>query len=857
MLMIRPRGRLVHCVVLLIVISCGFPGLLRSDSAAPKAKPVRIDQDSKDGSVRPIKAGVVHVYKFNLKPGEYVHFVVDQDGADVKAEVFANGEFLFDVDSLNGRSGPEEVPLLATGTAMSFGVEVSIGKGEGNYRPQLKGRREATERDAAWFNGTRAYWRGRKASSVLEKETSLRDAARLWDRAGHLLGRADALQKLAILYEEEPDRKEDALKVYLEAVPLYERAGSRQVAIVRNELGRIYFDLRRLQLAESSYRSALAFSTEVGDFKEKASALQNLCRLDLARSEFARALASCEEALPLFESLGIVERQVRVLNLMGRLYVDLGQIGRGLEYHRRALTLSRDDELKASTWTHIGDAYYSSGSSPLATMYYEKALRAQRDLKDRRTEAVTLNNLAMAYYQAKRPRDAQAALRRAISLFEQQKSLQWQVASLANLGWVLDELGQSHEAMRTYREALKLARDMKYPGAEVSAFFGMAWSEWRRGNSRSAQDFVTQAIAVVESQLANIDEKDSRITFLAERQNFYDLLVQIRMEQHRRQRSAGHDISAFEASEAARGRSLRETLSGGMTLPRLSLKEIQERVLDPETVLLEYFLGDPESYLFVVTSTEITSYTLASGAVLEGLARKVHRLLPESHKREFREDALQSAKELSRLLLGPVAGRLGNKRLLVVAPPTLQYIAFSALPNPAAPAKPGADWPEPMIERHEIVPLPSAAIIDSLRRARSGRTKASRPLAILGDPVTSPRDERLRGVGQPPRASPELGSLERLKYTEQEVEKIVASFPSGSYFKAQGFDVRRDLVMSGQLNSYEILHLAMHGYLNPREAGLSGLVLSQYDPRGRRIDGLLRARDVQSLDLSADLVVLS
>lgn len=873
--MIRPRGRLLLCLFLLVGIACGFLGLLGSEQlswrspsppapehlAAPKptdAEPSRIPQNPRDGSSRHIKPGVIHVYEFELRQGEYVHFVVDQEGVDVVVTILdEKGRFLFDVDGLNGRRGTEDVPLLASEATTSFRVEISKAEGAGTYRVGTEHRRRATGRERAWFEGARAYSRGRHGDSFSERVKSFREAAQLWDRAGHILGRADALQKLGKLHRENPKKKEEAADFYLEALPLYQRLGSRQEAIVQNDLGLIYSDLSRLELAESHYRGALASAIRLGDLEEKAAALNNLCGLDSTRSAFSSALASCEGALSLWKDLRIADKQARVLNRIGQLYVNMEQVNKGLEYHGKALDLSGEDQLKVSTLTHVGDAYYQSNRLSLAILYYKRALRIQRDLKDRGTEGVILNNLAMAYYHAKNYREARAALQRAINLFEGEKLLRWQVAGLVNLGWVLDKLEQPREAVRIYGRALKLAGEMNYPEVKASALFGMAWSERNQGNPRAAEELAKQAIAVVESQLASIDQKELRATFMAGRQNFYDLLVHIQMEQHQLQRSSGHNISAFEASEGARARSLRETLSGRWNPPHLTLKEIQQEILDSDTVLLEYFLGDPNSYLFVVTSTEITTYTLANGVILERWARKVHRLLPESHKREHRQEALQSANELSRLLLGQVAGRLGGKRLLIVAPPALQYVSFAALPNPAVAVKPGDVWPEPMIERHEIVTVPAVSILRSLRQARVDPVERSGLLAMLSDPVTSRRDDRLQGVSPTLLPEPELGLMERLKYADDEAEKVVGLFPPGSYLKVSGFDVRRDLVLSGQLNSYGILHFVTHGYLNQRNASLSGLVLSQYDRRGQRIDGLLSARDVEKLNLAADLVVLS
>src|SRR5262249_50208373 len=65
-----------------------------------------------------------------------------------------------------------------------------------------------------------------------------------------------------------------------------------------------------------------------------------------------------------------------------------------------------------------------------------------------------------------------------------------------------------------------------------------------------------------------------------------------------------------------------------LTQPQpLNLTEIQQQTLDPDTLLLEYSLGDNASYLFVVSHTSISSYQLAKRAEIEAATRRAHELL--------------------------------------------------------------------------------------------------------------------------------------------------------------------------------------------------------------------------------------
>src|SRR5262249_13757585 len=61
----------------------------------------------------------------------------------------------------------------------------------------------------------------------------------------------------------------------------------------------------------------------------------------------------------------------------------------------------------------------------------------------------------------------------------------------------------------------------------------------------------------------------------------------------------------------------------------LSLKEIQQ-LLDPDTVLLEYSLGEERSFLWLVTTTSMESFALPKRKEIEAAIKDVLKLLTES-----------------------------------------------------------------------------------------------------------------------------------------------------------------------------------------------------------------------------------
>ncbi len=314
--------------------------------------------------------------------------------------------------------------------------------------------------------------------------------------------------------------------------------------------------------------------------------------------------------------------------------------------------------------------------------------------------------------------------------------------------------------------------------------------------------------------------------------------------------------------------------------PEIRLADIQKS-LDGDTLLLEYFLAEPRSYLWLVTPESIASFELPGRTRIEELARRVHEQLGSL---SAAGDERKDLEELSRLLLGPVAGHLKGKRLAIVPDGALLYIPFGALPVPAS-DRPGS---VPLIVENEVVHLPSAAVVREIRRAREGRPRPPAALALLADPVFEKNDPRLqtilasappladaaRGGGaepSPPLTPADLQSdflglprqgggttgFARLTWTRREAEGIASEARGRDVLLAMDFKANRDLATAEDLGRYRILHFATHGVLDTQHPALSGLVFSQVNEQGKLQDGFLRLHDVYHLHLNADLVVLS
>lgn len=264
------------------------------------------------------------------------------------------------------------------------------------------------------------------------------------------------------------------------------------------------------------------------------------------------------------------------------------------------------------------------------------------------------------------------------------------------------------------------------------------------------------------------------------------------------------------------------------------LAEIQQHLLDEQSLLLAYSLGEERSFLWLVSKREILSLELPPRREIESLAVQLHRELSARHSAELKAQRRIRLAKLGQMILGPAAGRLERKRLLIAGDGSLLYVPFAALIEPST-----NDY---LVKRHEIVYLPSASVALAMRKRLAFRDPAPRPIVIFADPTIA--------AAQP--GEPKYAELPNTRKEAQEINRIFAG--EGQEFL--GEKVSKQNVLSADLSQYQILHFATHGEMDNVVPELSGLVLSS-SASSSSGDRFLRLHEISGLHLAAELVVLS
>jgi CHAT domain-containing protein/predicted negative regulator of RcsB-dependent stress response len=334
----------------------------------------------------------------------------------------------------------------------------------------------------------------------------------------------------------------------------------------------------------------------------------------------------------------------------------------------------------------------------------------------------------------------------------------------------------------------------------------------------------------------------------------------------------------------------------------LTLAEVQQNVLDDQTVLVEYALQPEDSYLFAVTKSEVNLFKLPGRTNVERLAMDLRaQLIPSKLQRRIvgidvaeanrglgiaaaaPEDVapfVAASNALYKVVLEPAAGMIGEKRLMVVADGALNYIPFEVLLKSAD----TADFSSLgyLVKTNEVVYAPSASVVAAIKQQRTKST--SRAMLIIADPVFNSNDARakkttgtpasdaeVRGLGiqgaladvagssapAKPDAAMEGLPLARLTGTRTEAEQIsrLAKTAGGQADVWLDLDANEDNLGTRDITKYRVIHVATHGLLNAERPQFTGVVLSLVGNKTH--DGFVRTDEVFNLRLGSPLVMLS
>ncbi|MGD1803841.1 CHAT domain-containing protein, partial [Dapis sp. BLCC M126] len=779
------------------------------------------------------------------------------------------------------------------------------------YNQALRLRRQVGDRRGEAIN---LYYIGSIYTDLEENQKALfffNQALPIFQEVGDYSWQAHTLDYIGIVYSNLGD-KEKALSFYNQALSIFQdiddpggKAGTF------NGIGLVYRDLGEKEKALSLFKQALPIFQQVGNGDGETDALNNIGLVYSDLGENKKALSFYNQALSLDQKLGYRHNEaVAILNI-GRVYKNLGEKQKALSLFNQALTIFQQmgyRSWQATTLNNISHIYSDLGEKEKALSLFKQALSLDRELGDRHGESATLHNIGLIYSDLGEKEKALSFYNQALSLSQKVGNRDRQAGILYNIAILKLDRGNLRESLTFIEKSLEIVEDLRSkfnsPELRISYFAivqdyyqfyihllmelhqqnpnqdydSKAFHASERSRARTLLELLNEASVDIrqgiDPQLATAERKLQQQLNTIETKRIKLLSGEYTPEQKVNIEQTRDEL--IDKYEQLRNK-IRTTSPNyaALTQPQpLTLKQVKQQVLDDDTLLLQYSLGEESSYLWAITKDRIDSYQLPPQAEIKTAATELMVRMTGHKIRDDIKTFDSAADALTEIILQPVANKLNKKRLLIVPDSFLQYIPFSVLSIPNTSQE--SDGYQPLILNHQIVNLPSATTIANIRNATKSRKLAPKKVAIIADPVFSPEDARVRGktttistsenrsrafpleAQKLDRAARDVGiNWSRLPGTRKEAQAVMALIPKSERTQVFDFQADREIATTHELDQYQIVHFATHGFANGKQPELSGIVMSLVDKNGNWQNGFLRLNDIFNLNLPAELVVLS
>jgi CHAT domain-containing protein/tetratricopeptide (TPR) repeat protein len=581
-------------------------------------------------------------------------------------------------------------------------------------------------------------------------------------------------------------------------------------------------NLGGMEMARQHYRAALNYYEQVHVSKPESSlwvvaALQGMAASYEQLGEPQKAIEFLDEAIPIAEKAA---SGVEYRNLLSALGVDqekLGNLDAALASENKALELMHE-----------------AGGDPDSEWQVESRIaHIERALGD--------NDQALEHYQ------------KSISGIELLRS----VALNTEEG----RAGLVERSRATYTETADLLVDLHRQNEALE----MA----ERCRARAFLDMLAETRIGVADELTPDQHKreDEILTHISGTQK--KLWNQNVSSDERKKNEA--ELNAAEADLEKLHLQIRETNPhyASLQYPEpIRVQQIQSKLLDDRTALVEYLLGEKRSLVWVVSRGKVTTAILPARKDIEERVAAYRKLLGERVSVLTLEQSLTRINvlggELHDLLFKPIEKDVRACKTLIIVPDgTLGYLPFESLVTASSHTRNTF-----LAEKFAVVYGPSASALVTVEEMNR-QVMSHRELLAFGDPVITPENglpkiaseqssdsiAKVRSASLAEDYAERGFSLARLPYTRDEVMGIGRLFPPDQRQLYLGADAREEKVKNEELDDFRYIHFATHGFLDELHPGRSGIILSRA-PDSKE-DGILQTGEIMRLKLNADIVTLS
>jgi CHAT domain-containing protein len=596
------------------------------------------------------------------------------------------------------------------------------------------------------------------------------------------------------------------------------------------------------ETARQRFLDSLAFARRHGDRWSEIGALTNAGWASMKLGRMEEAVDWLSTARHAAVQAGSEYWAQLAEGNLGWAYYQLGDDDKALELFLDAEKTAakigglRDELL----WTSDeGGVHRDQGDNAGAESSYKRALTLSRTTGNADGEVHALEDLALLGVVTGKLDQADAYVRQAVAI-EGADGGQLSPYLMLTQGMLAAARRQDQQAAILFEG---IEKDAANPlPVRIEARLDLARQLEREGRNAEAESGYRATLEEFEQARAQLHDVDSRLPFAVNGDRIYDGYIHFLVQQ-------GRGDAALALADQSRARALAESLGedAGEAQGRAHGKnQVQAQAdaqgqsgpepgarpsagPDPRQVarkagatLLFYWMGEEQSYLWVITGDKVSLFPLAADAEIVTRASRYSKALLDI------DDPLETHNEdgqaLYRLLVAPAAGMIPNDRpAMILADGELNRLNFETLLAPATAS--GAEQTEsqkPMhywIEDQTLLSAPSMAMLAAARQPDG----AARSLLLLGDPE-SPSAE-----------------FPRLPLFGYEMKTVGKHFEAANVTALAGRQATPAAYLSSNPSRYAYIHFVSHAVASKKDPLDSAIILS--DPREETAASVPQASD--------------
>ena len=695
------------------------------------------------------------------------------------------------------------------------------------------------------------YWQMGRLTLFLE---SSKKGLEISNRINHKIEKAKFLNNIGVYYQKQNDYSL-ALIYYENALSLIQAMDDQPTeAECLSNIGILYRDLGNLAKAQQYLSSALELDKIVGDMDSISTDMHNIGSVYLRMGidgqntqDLLRALDMFRSCLSLrriektnslikfaaLNSIGIIQSELKdypnarnnfssamkfvekgkypsekcqIINNIAACFVYENNIDDAIKYYSKALEIGSEHSLEnivMESCLGLGQCFEIKGEYFSSISFYKRSIEAMENVWDR----IPFESFKIGF-----ARNKMHAYQRIIKILVSRHSANPHMTSLEEIFNFVER-------------------------AKARAFLENIRETWEDGNRGTPAGFHER------------QQEISKNISLLSRRLLSDILSaelkqQINIELEREEEKYIRLVSETKTEARNKGLKITEEIC--------SISQIQNQIIDDQTVILEYFIEEKESYLIIITRRSAELCVLAGRDDLEKSLRAYIKLLSvRSNDAQVGVEAEERiAKELIPLVKG---GLLEDAKALIVIPDgILHYLPFETL---RASIGHGSGY---LIEKLVISYCPSSSSLFILKKQEK-RNVRQRALLALGGPnygiLPASEHETTKKDVLNQLYNEQRFRFSPLPFSKREVLEIGKLFARSERTILVGEEASEEAVKKLPLVEYRLIHFACHGFLDERNPFRSALVLSLKAQQEE--DGYLQMREIYGLTMNADLVVLS